>query len=285
MSKGRTKPYSIELTIADLIEEEGGPIKTIPNEELMRITEDLRVGDASQKGKKFARRSFKAAKMKFLRLISEGKIVDHVSKIRNPKKPKKNTKTPTSIKFIYQNDYDIRANILTKSKGRSGKTHILYGTNLSLPRFNTYLDNLIRLGLLERKVYKKRKFFKTTDLGRHYLYVFQQLKKFLSGKTTDKPVKLDKESRATAISAINNIRRKNVYSICAFILEKASEPKYKTPLMDDSRQNWRRINKYIEFLTGLKFLERVDADKFQTTPFGSQYLEEYLNFALFNYLG
>jgi len=286
MSKGKFKGlYFIHHVILDLIEEEAGrSIEDIPKNELIRITEGLTTLNARLKGIKCSYGAFRRARNRLVQLISEGRIIDHVSKIRNSKKPKTRGYQP-SIEFKNRNDYDIRADILTKSEDWAGKTYIMYTASLSPSEVNRYLDNLIRLGLLERKIEGGKKKFKTTDLGHHYLYVFKQLKKFFSGKATDKPFKLDKKSRAIAISAINKIRRKNFYISCAFILEKTFEPKYKTPLMHVSSKSWKEINRYIEFLTELGLLEKVEKYKYKTTPRGSQYLEEYLNFALFNYLG
>jgi len=269
--------YLVAKTTIAIIEEAGKPILQIPQDELLERVDGLSILHFQEKGVKCYLSSYRRH---FKKLILEGRLPGLVAKIKNldTKKPRK---YQLSINSKNRTRYEIKTSILTESENGLKKSHIMCGCNLSYEQTVQYLDELLRLNLLV----KKKDIYKTTDLGLDFIHVFQQLRKFLSGKKTDEPTKLNKKSRELAISALHEIKgNKTVYDHCALILERASVPT-KTYDLRKASTRTDNIHGYIEFLTGLKLLKSVDTDKFKTTPLGSQYLEEHLNFILYNYLG
>jgi len=276
----RINTLLLNKTAIAIIEEEAGkPILNIPKDELLERVGGLSAIDFYFEGLNIDPGHLK---QRYVKLISEGKFLDYVKRIKKPRKIEKPSKYQPSLEFKRRPKYYIKAGILTKSESRLMKTQIMYRNNLSYRQTVQYLDELLRLNLLV----KKKDIYKTTDLGLDFNYVFQQLRKFLSGKKTDELAKLDRKSKQLAISALHGIKRKMIYDDCALILQTASKPIIKDRLRRATVQNPDKMNGYIEFLTGLKFLERVEnTNSFKTTPLGSQYLEAYLHFILYNYLG
>jgi predicted transcriptional regulator len=201
-------------------------------------------------------------------------------KIKNLENTKKPAKIP-ALDSVRRTMYDIQVSILTRSKDGLKKTHIMYKNNLSYSILLKYLDDLLRLGLLEYD--EDNHIYKTTDLGHGFLYAYRQLRKLLKGEDGE-PIVLDKNLWSMAISKLHGIKRRTIYDNCALILEKASEIASKYALIRSIKRCTEVINGYIEFLTKLNFIERCDTNKFKTTSRGLQYLDTYLYFLLFNYL-
>lgn len=276
--------YSIDRILANLIEEEvGESIEKIPKKKLMKITRSLTPLNASLKGIKCIPGSFRNSKRRFLRLISEGKIIDHVSKIRNPVTVQPTRKYNVSLNPKNRINHKKIADILKNAKNGITRYHLGKNNRLSGSESKYYVDTLPRLDLLSYD--KDTGLYNITDLGFDFIHVFELLGKYLKGESTAEPVKLDEGLRKTVIFELNKITRKKVYDNSALILLQATKPKSKTTLMGKTVRVWHMINTYIEFLTELKLLEKVDGNKYKTTPLGSQYVEEYLNFILFYYLG
>jgi len=284
MSRRKTSSFLINKTTIDIIEEEAGkPIEKISQDKLLKIVKNLMTTDFRSKGLKYQPQYLKH---RFTKIILEGKFVDFVKKIKNQESIKNQEKYQPSINAKYRTFYDIRDNILIECQNGLKKTHITYICDLSYSSLNENLDNLLRLGLLEYD--EKNKIYKTTDLGLDFDYSFQQLRKFLCNEKVDKPIELDKETRALAISALHEIKehKKTIYDFCALILENDSETinRYDIRHASGGSLQSKKIDGYVEFLIGLNFLESIGTNEFKTTQRGRQYFEAYLNFLLFNYL-
>ena len=276
----RAERWEVTKTAIDLMEKDAGKaIENVPPNKQLIIVKELARGDFSKKGFKIDPSNLK---QKFRELILENKFNEYVKNIKNQQNIKKTPKYQLSINPKRRTNYQIQYSILEVSEDGLKKTHIMDKCNLSALELYKYLDNLLRLGLLE--YVEEKRIYKTTDLGRAFNYAFQQLRKLLTGESLDKLVRLNKKSKGLAISTLHEIKRKTIYENSALIVEKTFYPSTKNELRKASINN-NTIDTYIEFLTGLNLLKKIDTDKFKTTPLGSQYYETYLYFILFNYLG
>lgn len=76
---------------------------------------------------------------------------------------------------------EIIHDILLAIQMRNGKikpTHLLYKSNLSYQRMNTYVDELIRKGLVDKDFDDKNKFFTLTERGYAFLAEFRRIREF-----------------------------------------------------------------------------------------------------------
>ena len=70
--------------------------------------------------------------------------------------------------------YDIYADILTQALKPSRKTRIMYKSNLGYNQLMKYLSTLLEKGFIEIK-YNPHRVFQTTEEGKEWLHVYQQL--------------------------------------------------------------------------------------------------------------
>ena len=64
------------------------------------------------------------------------------------------------------------------NQGRARPTHIQYKANLSYKRLSSYLNDLIKRGLIEKKNMKGTNYFILTERGREFLVGVKQVKEF-----------------------------------------------------------------------------------------------------------
>lgn len=79
-------------------------------------------------------------------------------------------------------DFEITANILRITVSDESKTHIMYRANLSYDTVKRYIDRLIHLKMIQRKVDGNREVFVTTEKGKLFLERFNELKKVIEEK-------------------------------------------------------------------------------------------------------
>ena len=73
--------------------------------------------------------------------------------------------------------YDILRSIQEK-KTKMKPTHLLYKSNLSYKRMQSYVNELIEQDLICEVVEKKNKFYKLTDKGYKFLEEYSKIKSF-----------------------------------------------------------------------------------------------------------
>lgn len=76
---------------------------------------------------------------------------------------------------------EIINDVLKAIREKGGKikpTHLLYKSNLSHDRMNTYVNDLKEKGLLEEKTVKNKKFFEITEKGFSFLENYKKIKEF-----------------------------------------------------------------------------------------------------------
>lgn len=71
--------------------------------------------------------------------------------------------------------YNIYADILTLTKIRAKKTHIVYRCNLNFNLVNDCLKDLINRGMLIIVEHNKRVEYETTEKGLEYLALFENV--------------------------------------------------------------------------------------------------------------
>jgi predicted transcriptional regulator len=79
-------------------------------------------------------------------------------------------------------EFDIISDILIEAREGALKTRIMYKCNLSFRQLETYLNFLLKKGLLNshsRKV-TKAQYFKTTPKGQKFLTAYSRLKDIMS---------------------------------------------------------------------------------------------------------
>lgn len=68
--------------------------------------------------------------------------------------------------------------IIQSNGGKIKKTHLMYKANLSHKQMESYLDELIKNNLIERKTSEKRYFIDVTKKGSDFLIKYIQIKEF-----------------------------------------------------------------------------------------------------------
>ena len=68
--------------------------------------------------------------------------------------------------------------IIQSNGGKIKKTHLMYKANLSHKQMESYLDELIKNNLIERKTSEKRHFIDVTKKGSDFLIKYIQVKEF-----------------------------------------------------------------------------------------------------------
>ena len=81
-----------------------------------------------------------------------------------------------------RSDIDIIADILIKAKEDTIKTRIMYKCNLSHRQLITYLNLLLKIGLLDSHSNEKsnKQYFRTTSKGSKFLSTYSKLKSLMS---------------------------------------------------------------------------------------------------------
>lgn len=270
-----TKNPHTKVAITIIEEETGKPIESIPKTQLLNKVNELSILHFKERGIECNANYLPILRRSFKKRILEGSFNQYVIKLKNQQKSTKSI----SIGLKYRAKYEIQVSILESSKDGLSKTQIMYKNNLSRDILRKYLDGLIKLGFLEFKLMEKWELYTATKLGLDYCRAFEPLKKALNGEDFESNV-LDKKSREKAIYLLHKIEEyKNRYDICVLVLESASEPKTNYDIYKNTDiRPYSYLLKYIEFLTKLTFLEKLEKDLFQRTPFGSKYYEAYLYF-------
>ena len=81
-----------------------------------------------------------------------------------------------------RSDIDIIADILIEAKADTLKTHIMYKCDLSYRQLVTYLNLLLKIGLLNSHSNEKsnRQYFRITSKGSKFLSAYSKLKALMS---------------------------------------------------------------------------------------------------------
>ena len=70
---------------------------------------------------------------------------------------------------------EIIAIILSLARSGAKKTHLLYGSNLSVSNYNKYLKELLESGLLKEKNENGKRLYRTTNKGKEFLSNYYNL--------------------------------------------------------------------------------------------------------------
>ncbi|MGI0090731.1 MAG: winged helix-turn-helix domain-containing protein [Nitrososphaerales archaeon] len=98
---------------------------------------------------------------------------------------------------------EIIYDIVAHADPSARKTHLMYGANLSFGMLDLYLDHVMAVGLLEEIKEEGGRVFSTTEKGKRFIAVFEEMKSLFD------PVKIretrDMGERSSEIASVSSL--------------------------------------------------------------------------------